>query len=357
MCPDKDKNGSKECTGCGGDCEKNIPAECRGPRPVPWLTDDRTQYFYEARSFVVRRFDQGWLVVRVTYQHRLELIGRQQGGLLFTVTLLPGESVDVYESNRYRRVRAVEERMSVHTSFRQTVSALSQARRQSSMSAYSNNLTEIRTQLDTSVSVGGGLPGLLGGPVVNTEFGIDTETSLASGSAVSTVTDQFTQNAITAAQATESERSVVVSTFEDDENAQSTRRTLRNENPCHAVTYFVRRVMEAYTVSTRVQSIEWAYEGTQWRSIDDLTPEAAEAIKQAGTLPAVRDEVRDERRVTLPTDGTLYEPELAHCSSCDPMREARLRIELELERIKARRACLEAERLDDHDDDTSAESA
>src|SRR6201999_2247625 len=46
MCPDKDKNGSKECTGCGGDCEKNIPGECRGPSPVPWLTDDRTQYFY-----------------------------------------------------------------------------------------------------------------------------------------------------------------------------------------------------------------------------------------------------------------------------------------------------------------------
>lgn len=43
-------------------------------------------------------------------------------------------------------------------------------------------------------------------------------------------------------------------------------------------------------------------------------------------LPRPSEEVTDARQVTLPTDGTLYEAELAHCSSCDPMREAQLRV-------------------------------
>ncbi len=55
--------------------------------------------------------------------------------------------------------------------------------------------------------------------------------------------------------------------------------------------------------------------------------------------------VRDRRQVTLPTDGTLYEAELAHCSSCEPVREAEERIMLEQLRIDARKACLEAELL------------
>ena len=49
-------------------------------------------FFYEARTFgggngdgVLQR-----LRLRVTYQHCLKLIGRQQGPLLYTTTLLPG---------------------------------------------------------------------------------------------------------------------------------------------------------------------------------------------------------------------------------------------------------------------------
>jgi len=47
----------------------------------------------------------------------------------------------------------------------------------------------------------------------------------------------------------------------------------------------------------------------------------------------------------LPTDGTLYEPELAHCSSCEPTREAEEKIRLEQLRVATRRACLEVELL------------
>ena len=75
---------------------------------------------------------------------------------------------------------------------------------------------------------------------------------------------------MTSAQATEAERSVVISTFEDSEHQQTTRRTLHNANECYAVTYYVRRVNEVYETATRVASIEWRVDGGQWREIDDL---------------------------------------------------------------------------------------
>ena len=72
----------------------------------------------------------------------------------------------------------------------------------------------------------------------------------------------------------------------------------------------------------------------------------AEALRDVReTLPRLHDTVHDRRQITLPTDGLLYEAELAHCSSCESLREAHLRIELEKARLQARRACLETERL------------
>ncbi|HEY3260626.1 MAG TPA: S8 family serine peptidase, partial [Pseudonocardiaceae bacterium] len=336
----------EDCGGCGGRCEEPTPPQCRGPRPVPWLPFDRCQYFYESRVFGLDRLDQGRLEIRVTYEHCLRLLGRQQGPLLYTTTLLPGETFSIYEFDRYRRVRAAEERMSVHTSFRQTMSALSQTRRFASQSAYVESLVDIRTHADTSVSAGGGLAGFFGAPQVRGEFGVATETSLASGASVRTVAEQFTQNAITAAQSTEAERSTVISTFEDAEHREATRRTFRNDNHCHAVTYFVRRVMEVYEASSRVESIEWRIGDTPWRSIDDLSEEAERLVRRyCDVLPKRHSEARDRRQITLPTDGTLYEAELAYCSSCESTREARERIELEEARLRSRRACIETEQL------------
>ncbi|MEU5262757.1 hypothetical protein [Amycolatopsis sp. NPDC021455] len=338
------RNGCGDCSGCGGGCEEPVPGECGGPAPVPWLPYDRAQYFYEGRVFVLDRFDQGRLEIRITYQHALSLVGRQQGPLLYTVTLLPGESVEVSEFDRYRRVRAAEQRLSVHSSFRQTMSALSETSRFSSASAYTDSLVDIRTRADTSVSAGGGLAGFFGAPQVRGEFGVATETTVASGASVRTASSQFTRHAITAAQSTEAERSVVVSTFDEADGQTTTRRTLRNENPCYAITYHVRRVLEVYSASSRVEAIEWRIGDTPWRSIEDRAAELERAMERLGdVLPRPFEEATDPRQVTLPTDGTLYEAELAHCSSCDPMREARLRIETEESRIRNRRACLEAE--------------
>jgi thermitase len=138
----------------------------------------------------------------------------------------------------------------------------------------------------------------------------------------------------------------VVSTFEDSEHQQSTRRVLRNRNHCHAVTYLVRRALEVYEAHSRVLSVEWRVGDGIWRALDDLPREMEGLLKDLGDrLPRPGEEARDPRWITLPTDGTLYEPMLAYCSSCEPEEEARQRTENELARLKARRQCLEIEQL------------
>ncbi len=56
--------------------------------------------------------------------------------------------------------------------------------------------------------------------------------------------------------------------------------------------------------------------------------------------------VEHPRPISLPTDGAVYDPELAHCSSCDPEREAALSIKLEREKAEALKACREAQLLE-----------
>lgn len=165
-----------------------------------------------------------------------------------------------------------------------------------------------------------------------------------------TASEQFTQNALTASQSTEAERSVVVSRFEEAEHREATSRRFRYDNHCHAITYFVRRVNEVYEALTRVESLEWRLgESAPWRSVDDLDGLPDDVRKQLERFlrdaPRVGEERRDRRSITLPTDGTLYEPELAHCSSCELEREAEVLIDVELRRLDSRRRCLEVELL------------
>lgn len=337
------------CGGCGGDCIGKTPSECRGPKPVPWLPFDRCMFFYEVRNFDTGPILDRRLQVRVTYQHCLKLIGRQQGPLLFTTTLLPGEEVKIYEFDRLRRVRSETQRVSVHTSFRQTVAALTQSRRSSSTAVYADTLADFRTHADTSISAGGGLAGFLGAPQVQTDIGTSTQTTIASGASTKTASEQFSQLAVTASQAMEAERSLVVSRFEESEHIGTTARSLKNANHCYAVTYFVRRVNEVYEIMTRIESIEWRLGDGPWRALNDVdgVPDGIrKALEELGKhLPKIGDTSQDPRQLTLPTDGTVYEAELAHCSSCEPVREAEEVVRLEQLRLEARRACLEAELL------------
>ena len=106
---------------------------------------------------------------------------------LYSTTLIPGEEVRIYEFDRYRRTRSETQRLSVHASFRQTVSALSQNRRSSSTSSYANSLLETRSASDSSLSVGGGLAGFFGAPSGSIDRSSAAETRFATGATASAV--------------------------------------------------------------------------------------------------------------------------------------------------------------------------
>jgi hypothetical protein len=95
---------------------------------------------------------RGFVTVNVTYTHRLCLIGKQHGGLAYTLTLLPGEKMTLYQSDRYRRTTSETERYSVQTTFAQFVSALSQQKNSSDSSA----LVQVLNSQSQSASASGG---------------------------------------------------------------------------------------------------------------------------------------------------------------------------------------------------------
>jgi thermitase len=336
---------TKQPCACPDLCLDEIPKECIAPPAPPWMPFDQCIYWYEPR-FIGDRDIQ----IRIVYEHCLRLLGRQQGPLLYTTTLLPGESVRLFHYDRYRRVRSETQRLSVHSSFRQTVSALWQARQTRSESKYQDVLIQVRSDDDANITIGGQL--------FPFSFNIDDPdlfVSDAQGASINTVSDQFQQTVVTASQQVDAERSLVISNFEEAENQNTTSRTIVNHNHCRAVTYFVRRVLEVYQLHTFVKEINWRVRGEndrqfgEFRSIDDLNGVPDQIVKRLKELlknaPRVGAEVRAAIRITVPTDGALYEAELAHCSSCEPERQFEVEVALEKARNEARKLCLEAEIL------------
>jgi thermitase len=165
------------------------------------------------------------------------------------------------------------------------------------------------------------------------------------------VSDQFNQSVVQASQLTHSERSLVVSTYEDTEKLDVTARSLYNANECRAVTYFVRQVVELYSISTLVSDVSYRVIATDvpsdWHSLDDLNwlPQQvqAEIKKVRELLPKVGEVVEKSKPISLPTDGAVYDPELAHCCSVDPEREAVMAVQLEKQKAEAMKAAFEAQ--------------
>lgn len=336
---------------------------CVSPCDPQWLPDDQCIIYYDTRLLrrplgkdqpAVGRFDaaQPFVEFRITFEHRICRKGKQHGPLLYTVTLLPGEKVNLYHSDRYRRTTSEVDRFSVATTFMQYTSAIHQSRVQNSFSALNDLLTSVKTA--TSVSVGGGLAGLLGAP----QGSVSTNVSVTDHNQVSVgfVSDQFNQSVSQASLLTHAERSVVVSTFEDKETADITVRSISNENECRAVTYFVRQIVELYTVSTAVYEIQFRVvapgQAGEWHKLEDLDevpPDVATAVKKAlELLPRTGEIVDRPRPISIPTDGTVYDPELANCCSCEPERAHREDLEnqlIELE-IQRRQALIAAGKLD-----------
>ena len=334
---------------------------CVSPCEPPWLTDDQCLIWYESRFFRVPINDRkqptdafvparSYIEFRITYSHKLCLLGKQHGSLLYTVTLLPGETVKIYHSDRYRRISSEQDRYSVQTTFMQFLSTIHQARVTDTMNVLVDTLASVKT--GTSISAGGGLGSLLGLPSgsASVETSVTNHTNLQVGH----VSDQFNQSVTQASQMTHAERSVVVSTYEDKETADITSRTLSNENACRAVTYFVRKVVEVYSISSVVSDISYRIISpnvpTDWHSLDDIgwLPQVIQdEIKNSlKLLPKVGDVVDKDKTISLPTDGTVYDPELAHCCSCEPERVEAISIQLERQKAEAMKAFVETQMLE-----------
>ena len=107
---------------------------CQAPCDPPWITKPACITFTETKTSVVgldgksatSDAARGFVIVNVTYTHTFCLVGKQHGGLAYTLTLLPGEKMTLYHSDRYRRTTTETARYSVQTTFAQFVSALYQ---------------------------------------------------------------------------------------------------------------------------------------------------------------------------------------------------------------------------------------
>jgi hypothetical protein len=346
-------------------CHVDLPIPddcCVSPCDPPWRKDEQCIYWYETRYFRVPirtdnqpgATDVGafriYIEFRIIYEHKLCLLGKQHGPLLFTQTLLPGEKVTLYHSDRYRRITTETDRFAVQTTFMQFLSLVHEARSTNTLEILADKLSTTKTSV--SGSFGGGLAGALGFPSgsASKQTSVTDHNMLRIGS----VAESFNQSVFQASQMTHAERSVVISNYEETDVANVTRRTIQNDNECRAVTYFIRKIMEVWALSSKVLEISYRIVAPNvppdWHSLDDLAwlpaviqGQVKDAIK---LLPKVGEVVAAPRPITLPTDGTVYDPELAHCCSCEPQREAAIAIRLEKQKAEALKACLEAQQLE-----------
>jgi hypothetical protein len=328
---------------------------CQVPCDPPWLkppcitfTETKTSVVPIEGGSSVGDFGRGIVTVNVTYTHTLCLVGKAHGGLAYTLTLLPGEKMTLYHSDRYRRTTSETERYSVQTTFSQFVSALYQlqtANNSSFLSQILNNQTQ-----GSSSSAGGGFNifGLGGGGASGSTSSSSSTTSLLGLSAQSS-SDLFLSIAQQAAQYTDLQRSITVSSYEDSETVSTTQRTLVNNNKCYAVNYFVRKVVDVYQETTKVTLV--TFQVTVGNFVSPvLTPaqiaqiptqyrKAVEAVLKG--LPTVGEVVQQPTQLGVPTDGVVYDPELAHCCAEDPELEQEQRIKLEREQAQAQKIGIE----------------
>jgi hypothetical protein len=330
---------------------------CQSPCDPAWLAKPGCTTFTETKRTVVdlagkpttADFAQGFVTITVTYTHSLCLKGKQHGGLAYTLTLLPGETMTLYQSDRYRRTTSETERYSVQTTFSQFLSALYQQQNSSDSSALSQVLNN---QSQSSSASGGGGVNILGFSLGGSG-GSNSASSSSSALDLSTEasSNQFHSLAQQAAQYTDLQRSITISSYEDSETVSTTQRTLVNHNLCYAVNYFVRKVLDVYVSTTTVTSV--TFQVTVGNTVSPvltpaqigqvpagLRPEVEAVLKG---LPPVGDVIEQPTIVSLPTDGVVYDPELAHCCVQDPALEQATLVTLEREQAEAQRVGLQVQ--------------
>jgi len=335
---------------------------CVSPSDPAWRPDSNCMFFYETKNLRVPiRLRDGneelaviaaYIEFRVTYQHKWCLLGKQHGPLLYTVTLLPGEKVTLYHSDRYRQITSTQERYSVQTTFMQFLSIVHQARVTGQIDALNERLVSGRSSSSNSSSGGffGGFFGFDGGSSSSSQTSVNDHNLLA----VSLVSDSFNQSLVQSSLLTHAERSITISTYQEKDSLDVSMRTFSNTNECRAVTYFVRRVMELYAASTIATEIYYRVIAPNippdWHTLQDiqwLPPQIQTQIKAtAMLLPRVGTTVEQPKPISLPTDGVVYDPELANCCSAEPQVEAAIEIRLQKQKAEARRVAYEAEALE-----------
>ena len=329
---------------------------CQVPCDPPWIAHGGCITFTETKTVVipivgskeVGDFGRGSVTISVTYAHELCLVGKAHGGLAYTLTLLPGEKMTLFHSDRYRRTTSESERYSVQATFSQFVSGLYQQQTSSNTSFLSQVLA---SQTQGSSSSGGGGFNLFG----LVSFGGSGGSSSSSGSSsaldlsAEASASQFLSVAQQASQYTDLQRAITVSSYEDTETVSTTQRTLVNNNRCYAVNYFVRKVLDVYRMTTKVTAVTFQVTVDSFVS-PVLTPaqigqipkqyqKAVEAVLKG--LPALGKTVQPATQLSVPTDGVVYDPELAHCCAQDPELEQEVRIKLAREQAEAQRIGLE----------------
>jgi hypothetical protein len=331
---------------------------CQSPCDPAWRKGPSCTTFTETRTSVLSLGGEpdkggqgrGFVTINVTYAHTLCLIGKQHAGLAYTLTLLPGEKMTLYQSDRYRRTTSDTERYSVQTTFAQFLSALYQQQNSSDSSALVQVLSNQAQNSGSSAGGGFSIFGLGGGGASSSN-----SNSSSSGSAVDLSTqasaDQFLSLAQQAAQYTDLQRSITVSSYEDAETVSTTQRILVNNNLCRAVNYFVRKVQDVYLSTTKVTAVTFQVTVGGYVSAV-LTPAqvgqvAAEYRATVAALlpglPAVGEVIEQPTVLAVPTDGVVYDPELAHCCALDPELEQAALIRLEREQAEAQKTGLQVQ--------------
>ena len=95
------------------------------------------------------------------------------------------------------------------------------------------------------------------------------------------------------------------------------------------MTYFVRKVLDVYVMTTKVIAVTFQVRvgnylspiltPAQIKQVESQYVSAVETILK--TLPTVGEVVEQPTRLAVPTDGVVYDPELAHCCARDPQLE------------------------------------
>lgn len=225
---------------------------------------------------LIQAGDQRRLVpVEVTLHYRLTRCSGplSMGDLLYTTTLLPGEKVQLYSSDRHTRFSYdSESKLSYHTetTSEESYYAAGMAYGMSNLSLLDTTHSDSSFS-SNSVSGGGGL-GInlgvvsIGGSVKAGSYDANSASSLAHSLSQHAESLQHHMEVSTRAAASTSVGEVATRTHQQGESQdqyESASRTFSNPNHCHALTFLFYRINKCQTVKFELVSID--------RRVDDPT--------------------------------------------------------------------------------------